>query len=110
MKYIPERGDIIWLNFQPQVGSEQSGRRPAIVLSPQKYNQRTGLMICCPITSQIKGYPFEIPILLRGQQSVILSDQVKSLDWNARNAEYECTIDRETLHRCLERLIMILEG
>ena len=110
MTYVPERGDVVWLNFQPQAGSEQSGRRPAIVLSPKKYNQRTQLMICCPISSQIKGYPFEIPFQLHGQPSVILSDHVKSLDWHARQASYVSTIDPDTLQRCIDRLSLLIQG
>jgi mRNA interferase MazF len=87
--YIPQRGDLIWINMQPQAGHEQSGRRPAIVLSPKIYNEKVGLAILCPITSQRKEYPFEVA-LPDGLKiaGVILSDQVKSLDWNVRNAEF----------------------
>src|SRR5438067_4938950 len=85
--YVPERGDVVWLAFDPQAGHEQAGRRPAIVLSPAVYNGRSGLALCCPITSQVKGYPFEVAIppglSIAG---VILADQVKSLDWRARRA------------------------
>lgn len=87
--FIPQRGDIVWINMQPQAGHEQSGRRPAIVLSPTAYNNKVGLAILCPITNQIKGYPFEV-ILPKGLKinGVILSDQVKSLDWKTRRAEF----------------------
>jgi mRNA interferase MazF len=87
--YVPQRGDLIWINMQPQAGHEQSGRRPAIVLSPKIYNEKVGLAILCPITSQRKEYPFEValPDALK-ITGVILSDQVKSLDWNVRNAEF----------------------
>ena len=82
MDYTPQRGDIVWLNFNPQIGREQTGRRPAVVLSPGSYNGKVGLLLACPITSQVKGYPFEVAIppglKIRG---VVLSDQVKSLDW-----------------------------
>jgi mRNA interferase MazF len=81
----PDAGDIVWLNFTPHAGREQAGHRPALVLSPAAYNDRTGLMICCPLTTRIKGYPFEVP--LEGDRpSVVLVDQVKSLDWRARKA------------------------
>ena len=83
--YVPDAGDIVWLQFDPQAGHEQSGHRPAVVLSPASYNGRTGLMVCCPLTTRIKGYPFEVPIA--GQPaSVVLSDQVKNLDWRALQA------------------------
>ena len=82
--YVPAEGDIAWLNFTPQSGHEQAGLRPAVVLSPQAYNQRSGLLVCVPITHQIKGYPFEV--LLSGSGAA-LADQVKSLDWKTRQAE-----------------------
>jgi mRNA interferase MazF len=88
MDYIPGRGDVVWLSFHPQTGHEQAGRRPAVVLSPAEYNGKVGLAIFCPVTSQVKGYPFEVNLPqdfpVRG---VILCDQVKSLDWRARQAE-----------------------
>jgi mRNA interferase MazF len=87
-KYVPDRGDVVWLQFNPQVGHEQAGHRPALVLSPMLYNNRTGLMLCCPITSQIKGYPFETRIVAKPDiDGVVLSDQLKSLDWRARKAK-----------------------
>ena len=86
-RYVPDRGDIVWLNFTPQAGHEQAGHRPALVLSPAAYNGKTGLMLCCPITSQVKGYPFEVRLDAGADaQGVVLSDQVKSLDWQARQA------------------------
>lgn len=88
MAYVPERGDIVWLTFDPQAGHEQAGRRPAVVVSPQAYNVRVGLALFCPITSKSKGYPFEVRIPAELTVSgVILSDQVRSLDWRARRAE-----------------------
>jgi mRNA interferase MazF len=78
--YIPERGDIVWLNFTPQTGHEQMGRRPAIVISPFDYNEKVGLGLFCPITSKIKGYPFEVKIENKKIDGVVLSDQIKSLD------------------------------
>jgi mRNA interferase MazF len=84
-RYMPEAGDIVWLQFNPQSGHEQAGHRPAVVLSPATYNQRTSLMLCCPMTTQIKGYPFEV--VIEGKTlSAVLADQVKSLDWKARKA------------------------
>lgn len=87
MAYIPDAGHVVWLFFDSQAGHEQSGRRPALVVSPARYNAKTGLMVCCPLTTQIKGYPFEVSVTVAGQQSAVLSDQVKSLDWKARKAK-----------------------
>ncbi|TGE39865.1 endoribonuclease MazF [Desulfosporosinus fructosivorans] len=87
--YFPDRGDVVWLQFNPQAGSEQAGKRPAVVLSPKEYNQKTGLALFCPITSKIKGYPFEVRLpegLPVG--GVILADQIKSLDWISRSAQF----------------------
>ena len=84
--FVPGSGDIVWVGFSPQAGREQSGHRPAVVLSPSEYNAKTGLMICCPMTAQIKGYPFEV--LIEGQtRSVVLADHVKNVDWRARKAK-----------------------
>lgn len=85
--YIPDESDIVWLNFTPQSGHEQAGRRPAVVLSPKAYNQRSGLLVCVPITNQIKSYPFEVVLTGNGANGVALADQVKSLDWKTRQAE-----------------------
>ena len=84
-RYVPEAGDIVWLHFDPQAGHEQAGHRPALVLSPAVYNGKTGLMLCCPMTTQIKGYPFEV-LIAGNRPSAALADQVKSLDWVARRA------------------------
>lgn len=84
--YVPEAGDIVWLQFDPQAGHEQSGHRPALVLSPAIYNSKTDLMLCCPLSTRIKGHPFEVALEINGEQSVVLSDQVKSLDWKVRKA------------------------
>jgi len=92
--YVPQRSDIIWLDFTPQKGHEQAGRRPALVLSPHQYNRKTGLALCCPITSRIKNYPFEVllptNITVTG---VVLADQMKSLDWQKRNATFITQLD-----------------
>lgn len=106
---MPERGHGVWLSFDPQAGHEQAGRRPAAVLSPAAYNGKAGLALLCPITSQIKGYPFEVrvpaglPIT-----GVILADQVKSLDWRARRAEWACTLPPETMAELLGKVMALL--
>ena len=84
-RYIPDAGDIVWLHFDPQLGREQAGHRPALVISPASYNGKTSLMLCCPMTHQVKGYPFEVAIEI-DPPSAILADQVKSLDWVKRRA------------------------
>lgn len=83
--YVPEAGDIVWLDFDPQAGHEQAGHRPALVLSPALYNEKVGLMLCCPMTTQLKGYPFEV-LIAGTKPSAVLSDQIKSLDWRKRKA------------------------
>lgn len=88
-RYIPERGDIIWIDFSPQAGREQAGHRPALVVSPSSYNQKTGLMVACPITSKVKGYPFEVRIRAGKIDGAVLADQVKNLDWTARTVSFE---------------------
>ncbi|MDP2834563.1 MAG: endoribonuclease MazF [Pseudomonadota bacterium] len=85
--YVPDYGDIVWLDFTPQSGHEQAGRRPAVVLSPKAYNTKSGLLVCVPITNQIKGYPFEVMLSGQGATGAALADQVKSLDWQTRQAE-----------------------
>ncbi len=95
-EYVPEAGDIVWLEFSPQAGHEQAGHRPAVVLSPAAYN-RFGLMLCCPLTTKRKGYPFEVPIA-DDRESAVLSDQVKSLDWRARNAKAKGKISEAELN------------
>ena len=94
--YVPEAGDIVWLEFDPQAGHEQAGHRPALVLSPAAYNAKKGLMVCCPLSTQIKGYPFEVQTLTDGKPGVVLSDQVKSLDWRARKAKFKSKITGKT--------------
>ncbi|ODT63730.1 MAG: toxin MazF [Phenylobacterium sp. SCN 69-14] len=84
-RYVPDSGDIVWLQFDPQAGHEQTGHRPALVLSPARYNRARGMMICCPMTSRIKGYPFEV-VVSEDPPSAVLADQIKSLDWRARMA------------------------
>ena len=107
--YEPERGDLIWLDFNPQTGREQRGRRPALVLSPLRYNAKVGLALLCPVTSRVKGYPFEVtmppglPI-----SGVVLADQVKSLDWRSRNAEFAGKLPRASMDNVLAKLDTLL--
>ncbi len=105
MNYIPERGDIVWLDFSPQAGHEQVGRRPALIISPFSYNKRVRLAILCPITNQEKGYPFEVklPKNLKAK-GVILADQVKNLDWQMRDIEYICKVPEEVLEEVFEKI------
>jgi mRNA interferase MazF len=107
--YVPQRGDAVWISLNPQTGHEQAGRRPAVVLSPGTYNGKVGLAILCPITNQIKGYPFEV-VLPEGLPvtGAILSDQVKSLDWRARKAELICALPAEIISDALRRLGALL--
>jgi len=107
--YVPRCGDVVWISLNPQAGHEQAGRRPAVVLSPQNYNSKVGLAIFCPITSQPKGYPFEV-LLPAGLPlaGAILSDQVKSLDWCARRAEFICALPTETISEALQKLATLL--
>jgi mRNA interferase MazF len=106
--YIPQAGDIVWLNFTPQTGHEQAGHRPALVLSPQAYNQKTSLMICCPITTHIKNYPFEVPIA-GDPASVVLADQVKSLDWRSREAKRKGSVSPDELTEVRAKIIALIE-
>jgi mRNA interferase MazF len=105
MAYIPDSGDIVWITFNRQAGREQAGRRPALVLSPAAYNGKVGLAILCPITSQIKGYPFEV-VIPDGLEisGAILSDQVKSLDWKGRKAEFGCKLPSTSYNEVVQKL------
>ena len=109
-RYVPDRGDAVWLSFDPQAGHEQAGRRPALVLSPASYNGKVGLGLFCPITSQAKGYAWEVPIPAGQKVSgAVLSDQVKSFDWKARQAAPICTLPDEVVEEVLQRLAPLLE-
>lgn len=107
--YVPQRGDLVWIDFDPQKGREQRGRRPALVLSPQEYNVKSALAWFCPVTSKVKGYPFEVP-LPEGQkiQGVILTDQVRSLDYKGRRAEFIARVDNEICQAALARARTLL--
>jgi mRNA interferase MazF len=105
MSWTPERGDIVWITMSPTVGHEQSGRRPALVVSPSSYNGKVGLAILCPITSQVKGYPFEVQIPAGLPiEGVVLSDQAKSLDWRSRTAELICKAPAESTTAVLQKM------
>jgi len=108
-RYVPRRGDVIWITLNPQAGHEQTGRRPALVLSPATYNGKVGLAILCPLTNQIKGYPFEV-LVPTGLSiaGAILADQVKNLDWRARGAELICSLPHRTVVEVLQKLATLL--
>lgn len=107
--YVPAKGDVVWLEFSPQAGHEQSGHRPALCISPREYNEKVGLAIFCPITSQSKGYPFEVELpQSMAITGVILSDYVKSLDWKALRAQYICTLTTKQLSEVIGKLRTLL--
>ena len=102
--YVPQRGDVVWITLNPQAGHEQAGRRPALVLSPAAYNGKVGLALLCPVTAQVKGYPFEVLIPPGlAVSGAVLADQVKSLDWRAREAEFACRLPAETIQEVLQK-------
>ena len=104
-RYIPSRGDIVWLQFDPQAGHEQAGRRPALVISPKSYNGRVGLALFCPLTTSVKGYPFEVAVQVGSKsEGVILADRIKSLDWRARQASTFDEVSDETLAEVLGKI------
>jgi len=107
--YVPQRGDVVWITLNPQSGHEQAGRRPAVVLSPGIYNEKVELAILCPVTNQIKGYPFEV-LMPDGLpvSGVILADQIKSLDWRVRDAEWVCTLPPRVVVEVLQKLGTLL--
>jgi mRNA interferase MazF len=105
--YIPDRSDIVWLNFDPQAGCEHGGQRPAVVLSPRGYNAKTGLILCWPMTTRIKGYPFEV--VIEGEPpAAVLADQVKSLDWRARKASRKGAIGRLEIAEIIAKAATLL--
>ena len=109
--FIPQRGDIVWINFTPQAGHEQSGKRPALVISPLTYNKKVGLALFCPITSQIKGYPFEVMIpdgnLIRG---VVLADQIRSLDFNSRKVQFISKLPVANTNEVLNKIMPLISS
>ena len=107
---MPELGDVVWLQFNPRAGHEQAGLRPALVISPRAYNQRVGLALFCPVTSRVKGYPFEVLLPPGGQmEGCVLADQIKSLDWRVRHATRIATVPAEVLDETLARIFSLLD-
>jgi mRNA interferase MazF len=107
-KYSPERGDIVWLNFNSPAGNEQKSRKPAIVISPKEYNEKTGLGLFCPITSKIKNYPFEAIIENKKINGAVLSDQIKSLDWEKREIEFIVKENSEKIDEIINKINIII--
>lgn len=108
--YVPERRDVVWLNFNPQAGHEQAGRRPAFILSPRAYNQKTSLALCCPITSKQKGYPFEVVIPENDKVTgVILADQVRNLDWKERDASFLTSLAQDIYDDVVAKLSSLFD-
>jgi mRNA interferase MazF len=106
--YVPDTSDVVWLEFDPQAGHEQSGHRPALVVSPASYNAKTGLMVCCPLTTKIKGHPFEVLATVQGAECAVLSDQVKSLDWKVRRARKKAVVTAEVMVHVRAKLKALL--
>jgi mRNA interferase MazF len=110
VKYVPDAGDLIWLNFTPQAGHEQAGKRPALVVSSKQYNGIVGLAIICPITKQIKGFPFEVQLSEKGKvKGVVLSDQIKNIDWKARKAEYVEKINKNIFNEVIQKALTLIK-
>ena len=111
MPYVPERGDIVWITLNPQAGHEQAGRRPAVVVSPRSYNGKVGLGLFCPVTSHAKGYPFEVSLPADLPVSgVVLADQVKSLDWRLRQAQFSVRLPANISAEIVGKLAVLLES
>ena len=109
-EYVPDAGDLIWLDFTPQAGREQAGRRPAVVLSPRGYNEKTSLAVVCPVTSHVKGYPFEVAVPPGMEiKGVILSDHLKNLDWRQRRAQRAGRISQAVLEQVQNRIAALLQ-
>lgn len=106
--YVPDTSDVVWLEFDPQAGHEQSGHRPALVVSPASYNAKTGLMVCCPLTTKIKGHPFEVLATVQGAECAVLSDQVKSLDWKVCRARKKAVVTAEVMVHVRAKLKALL--
>jgi len=109
-RYVPDTGDVVWLEFDPQAGHEQAGHRPALVLSPANYNAKTSLIVCCPLTTQVKGNPFEVVTEIDGVRCAVLTDHVKSLDWRVRKAKFKNSIadgDLQDVRAKIKALLLI---
>ena len=107
--YVPDRGDLVWINFTLQSGHEQMGKRPALTISPKEYNKKVGLALFCPLTSKEKGYPFEVRIAAKKISGVVLSDQIKSLDWVSRGAEFISRVTDSELEEVMEKIKVLLD-
>lgn len=107
--YVPDTGDIVWLQFDPQAGHEQAGHRPALVISPAIYNGKTGLMVCCPLSTKIKGHPFEVVTEVDGIECAVLSDQVKSLDWKIRRAHKKASVSADVMLHVRAKMKALLQ-
>ena len=107
--YIPDTGEVVWLEFDPQAGHEQAGHRPALVISPASYNGKTGLMVCCPMSTKIKGHPFEVVTQVDGVDCAVLSDQVKSLDWKVRHAKKKAIVSEDVLMHVRAKMKALLQ-
>jgi len=108
-RYVPDAGHIVWVSFTPQAGHEQAGHRPAVVLSPASYNAKTGLMICCPMTTRVKNYPFEV-LIAGAIPSAVLSDQVRTLDWRERRAQHKGAVSHEELAEIRAKSLTLIGG
>jgi mRNA interferase MazF len=107
--YVPERGDVVWMMFGPQAGHEQSGRRPGVVMSSSIYNGKTGMALCCPITSHVKGYPFEVLVPAGLKTSgAILADHIRNIDWKTRRAKYLCKLPDKSLEEVTGKILSLL--
>jgi mRNA interferase MazF len=106
--YIPDAGDVVWLQFNTQAGHEQAGHRPALVVSPQSFNRSSGMAVFCPLTTKIKGYPFEVLEEIEGETSAILVDQVRAMDWSARSAKFKARVSNESLQEVRGKLAALI--
>mgnify|MGYP000420313327 FL=1 len=107
--YVPDTAEVVWLAFDPQAGHEQAGHRPALVISPASYNGKTGLMVCCPMSTKIKGHPFEVVTEVDGVACAVLSDQVKSLDWRVRRANKKAVVSDEVMRHVKAKMKALLQ-
>ncbi len=107
--YVPDTGDVVWLKFDPQAGHEQAGHRPALVISPANYNGKSGLMVCCPMSTKVKGHPFEVLTEVDGIECAVLSDQVKSLYWKIRRAKKKATVNTDVMLHVRAKIKALLQ-